>query len=55
MKSCGRGSKLPLHYHPYQFLLELQAIPVAKSARKRFGTLKAQANYTDGYGSLVLI
>ncbi len=75
-----RGSKLPLHYHPYnapepprsgvsgsaaleskgfrragrtctscigatafQFLLELQAIPVAKTAKKRFCKAKSAA------------
>ena len=26
-----------------------------RKTRQRFGTLKAQANYTDGYGALVLI
>ena len=40
LTSWWTGEYLPRHYHPLQFLLELQAIPVAKTAKKRFFFLK---------------
>ena len=33
LTSWWTGEYLPRHDHPYQFLLELQAIPVAKTAK----------------------
>ena len=35
-KLGGRGSRLPRHYHPHQFLLKSKTFPGAKTARKRF-------------------
>ncbi len=35
-KPGGRGSKLPRHSHPHQFLLKSFRFPGAKTARKRF-------------------
>ena len=41
LTSWWTGEYLPRHDHPYQFLLELQAIPVAKTAKKRFCMAKS--------------
>ena len=39
------GEYLPRHYHPLQILNERQAVPVTKSAMKRFFLLKMRFSF----------